>query len=124
MTKTKHDLIKQKLKPFRKQIDALDVELLALLGKRFSIVRRVAKVKIDNDIPAFLGDRVEQVRENAVAQGLKYGIDPQFIRTLYTLIIYQSCALEDTLKYEDKKKKAAPRTMPKKPKRAPKGKRA
>ncbi|MBI1214725.1 MAG: hypothetical protein GC185_02775 [Alphaproteobacteria bacterium] len=113
--------IAKKLKPFRKEIDKLDAELMKLLGKRFGIVRKVAKVKIEHDIPSFLGGRVDEVRENAVAHGLKYGIDPQFVRTMYTLMIYQSCALEDSLKHEakqkasGKKKKAPEKKTAKKP---------
>lgn len=105
MKESSDDFIKKALKPYRGEIDAIDDELLKLLGKRFGIVRKVAKVKIKHDIPSFLGDRVAEVKNRAAAQGPKYGIDPEFLRTLYTLIIYQSCALEDTLKHEAKQKK-------------------
>lgn len=107
MKKSSPDFIKKTLKPFRNEIDKLDDQILKLLGKRFGVVKKVAKVKIKHDIPAFLGDRVAQVRERAAAQGPKYGIDPEFLRTLYTLIIYQSCATEDLIKYETKQKKKA-----------------
>ena len=106
MKESNDDFIKAQLKPFRGQIDKLDDQILKLLGKRFDVVRKVAKVKIKHDIPSFLGDRVAQVKDRAAAQGPKYGIDPEFLRTLYTLIIYQSCALEDTLKHEHKQKKS------------------
>jgi chorismate mutase-like protein len=119
MKESNPEFIKQKLKPFRRQIDKLDVQLVRLLGRRFDIVRKVAKVKIAHDIPAFLGGRVDEVRENAVTQGLKYGIDPQFLRTVYTLMIYQSCALEDTLKQAAAQGKKAPKAKTvKKPKKA------
>lgn len=107
MKNSSPEFIKKTLKPFRKEIDEIDDQILKLLGKRFSIVRKVAKVKIKHDIPAFLGDRVAEVRERAAENGKKYGIDPQFLRTLYTLIIYQSCATEDLIKFEAKQKKKA-----------------
>jgi chorismate mutase-like protein len=107
MKKSSPDFIKKTLKPYRNQIDRLVDQILKLLGQRFGVVRKVAKVKIKHDIPAFLGDRVAQVKERAAAQGPKYGIDPEFLRTLYTLIIYQSCATEDLIKYETKQKKKA-----------------
>lgn len=107
MKKSSPDFIKTTLKPFRKEIDSIDDQILKLLGKRFGVVRKVAKVKIKHDIPAFLGDRVAQVKERAAAQGPKYGIDPEFLRTLYTLIIYQSCATEDLMKHAAKTKKKA-----------------
>ena len=107
MKKSSPDFIKETLKPFRKEIDDLDDQILKLLGKRFDVVRKVAKVKIKHDIPAFLGDRVTQVRERAATNGLKYGIDPDFMRTLYTFIIYQSCAIEDLMKSGAAQKKKA-----------------
>ena len=106
MKESNDDFIKAQLKPFRAEIDKLDDQILKLLGKRFDVVKKVAKVKIKHDIPSFLGDRVKQVKDRAAAQGPKYGIDPEFLRTLYTLIIYQSCALEDTMKADEKSKKA------------------
>lgn len=105
MNKNSPDFIKKVLKPFRKEIDSIDDQILKLLGKRFDVVKKVAKVKIKHDIPSFLGDRVNEVRERAAENGKKYGIDPQFLRTMYTLIIYQSCATEDLLKHEAKQKK-------------------
>ena len=44
---------------------------------------------------------VLQRAERAATNGLKYGIDPDFMRTLYTFIIYQSCAIEDLAKAEN-----------------------
>lgn len=95
------------LKKHRQKIDKIDAQLLKLLGDRFDVVRDVAKVKIKHDIPAFLGGRVNQVRNNAVKLGLIYGIDPDFVRTLYTMLIYQSCAEEEVLKHEALLAKAA-----------------
>jgi chorismate mutase-like protein len=102
--------IRKSLKPFRHQIDALDDKIVALLGERFDIVRKVAKIKAENDFPSYISDRVVQVRERNAKTGKKYGIDPEFVKMLYSLIIYQSCAVEDVIKYdlkERKKKKAA-----------------
>ena len=93
------------LKPYRKQIDDLDTEILKLLGKRFGIIRKVARTKIKYDLPSFLHDRVEEVRNTRVAQAKKYGIDPGFAYALYSAIIYTSCGLEDELKTKLTKKK-------------------
>lgn len=100
----KHLLAAEVLKKHRQKIDKIDVQLMKLLGARFGVVREVAKVKIAHDIPAFLGGRVNEVRNNAVAHGKKYGVDPDFVRTLYTMLIYQSCAEEEVLKHEAQQK--------------------
>lgn len=92
------------LKPYRLAIDRIDDKILKLLGDRFAIIRTVAGIKINNDFPAFIGDRVEQVRDRATAQAVQYGMDPDFIRTLYTVLIYQSCATEDLIKQAHRKK--------------------
>src|SRR5262245_45403683 len=99
--------VKKLLKPYRRKIDQLDDRILALLGQRFGVVKKVAAIKIKHDIPNYIGDRVEEVRNRAVAGGMKYGIDPGFMRTLYTMIIYQSCAVEELMKAKKRKKKKA-----------------
>lgn len=110
----KHLLAAEVLKKHRKKIDAIDVKLMKLLGERFGVVRDVAKVKIKHDIPAFLGGRVNEVRNNAVARGKKHGVDPDFVRTLYTMLIYQSCAEEEVLKHEAQLKSAKKKSVRKK----------
>jgi para-aminobenzoate synthetase len=92
------------LKPHRKQIDKLDNQILKLLGQRFDVVRKVAKIKAKHNLPSFLHGRVMEVRRNSVRLAKTYGIDPQFAYLLYSAIIYQSCAMEDELKAKQKKK--------------------
>lgn len=96
--------LKTTLKPFRIEIDRLDDEIMKLLKKRFGVVRKVARIKTKHDFPSYISDRVVQVRERNAVTAKKYGIDPDFIRMLYSLIIYQSCAEEDIIKYKTKKK--------------------
>ncbi|MBI3440380.1 MAG: chorismate mutase [Proteobacteria bacterium] len=92
------------LKPYRKQIDALDNRILKLLGQRFAIVRKVAKIKTEHNLPSFMYGRVMEVREKSVKLAKNYGIDPRFIYHLYSSIIYYSCAVEDAIKAKQKKK--------------------
>jgi chorismate mutase-like protein len=107
-----HDLpedLRRRLKPFRGRIDALDDRIMALLAKRFGIVRAVGELKAAHNFPSYISDRVVEVRERNAATGRKYGIDPDFVRMLYSLIIYQSCAEEDIIKHKRRKAAAAPR---------------
>jgi len=103
----KHRLAAEVLKKHRQKIDKIDAQLIKLLGQRFDVVRDVAKVKIKHDIPAFLGGRVNEVRNNAVARGKTHGVDADFVRTLYTMLIYQSCAEEEVLKHAAQQKSKA-----------------
>ena len=100
------DDLRAHLRPFRGKIDALDDKIMALLAKRFAIVRAVGELKAAHNFPSYISDRVVQVRERNAATGKKYGIDPDFVRMLYSLIIYQSCAEEDIIKHARRKKLA------------------
>lgn len=100
------DDLRAHLRPFRGKIDALDDKIMALLAKRFAIVRQVGELKAAHNFPSYISDRVVEVRERNAATGKKYGIDPDFVRMLYSLIIYQSCAEEDIIKHARRKKQA------------------
>ena len=107
MKESNQERAKKILKPYREQLDDLDNQILKLLGRRFGIIRKVAKIKTKYELPSFLHDRVEEVRNSRTALGKKYGINPQFVYALYSAIIYQSCGLEDEIKTKllGKKKK-------------------
>jgi chorismate mutase-like protein len=82
------------LEPLRDEIDALDDEIVALLARRQAIVGRVAELKRAHDIPVALEDRIEAVKRRNAANGAAWGLDPEFVRRLYQLIIDEACALE------------------------------
>lgn len=105
MKESSEQRIKRIMKPFREEIDNLDDQIMKLLGKRYGVIRKVAKFKHKNGLPSFFHDRVEEVRNRNVAAAKKYGIKPEFIHTLYSVIIYQSCGLEDEIKGQLAKKK-------------------
>ena len=105
MKESNQQRAKKILKPYREQLDDLDNQILKLLGKRFGIIRKVAQIKTKYDLPAFLLDRVEEVRNSRMILGKKYGINPQLVYMLYSAIIYQSCAEEDGIKTKLLKKK-------------------
>jgi chorismate mutase-like protein len=88
---------KQVLRPYRMHIDAIDHRIVDLIAERFAVVRRVAEVKHGYDIPAFIVDRVDEVRENAIRAGVKKGVDRDFLWSLYSLMIYHSCATEERI---------------------------
>jgi len=85
------------LEDFRRQIDAIDDRLLALLGERFAVVREVAAYKAPRGIPAIIPERVSEVRERCAAEGLRHGLDPDLVRRLYDLLIGEACRLEEAL---------------------------
>jgi chorismate mutase-like protein len=91
------------LKPYRERIDALDEKLVDLLVEREQIIREVAELKAAHDIPAVLPDRVDEVRERAVARAVEKGADENYIREIYKKIISLSCDLEEQRAQKEKR---------------------
>ncbi|HEY0836924.1 MAG TPA: chorismate mutase [Azospirillum sp.] len=85
------------LAPLRAEIDAIDAELVALLGRRFGVVRRVAAVKHRHGLPAVLPERIDEVKRQAAAWGEAVGLDPGFVAGLYQMIIDEACRTEEHL---------------------------
>lgn len=94
----------KELEDFRKEIDALDKELVKMLGKRQAIVSQVALYKHARGIPAILQDRIDEVRNNAAEEGKQYGLDPDYTARLWQMMIDEACRLEQ--EYFDQQKKA------------------
>jgi chorismate mutase-like protein len=85
----------QFLAELRKEIDAVDEEIVTLLAKRMVIVHRVSDVKLEHGIPSYLPERIAAVLEKRAAQGETMGLDGDFVRSLYRVIIDEACRLED-----------------------------
>ncbi|HPF78378.1 MAG TPA: chorismate mutase [Alphaproteobacteria bacterium] len=86
------------LEPYRQRIDALDDKLVDLLVERAKIIAEVAEIKAENNIPAVLQDRVDEVRERAVKRAVEQGADEHYMREIYTTIIRLSCEMEENHK--------------------------
>ncbi len=87
----------EQLAAYRARIDILDDAIVDLLVERTDIVTEVAALKAQQNIPAILQDRIDEVRERCAERGAAKGVDPEFIRRLYTLIIAQACDLEEEI---------------------------
>lgn len=94
------------LKPYREKIDSLDDAIVDLLAERMSVVREVAALKTREGIPAILPDRVEVVRGRCVDRAAKAGMDPDIVRTLYTLLIEHCCHVEDEFIRKNRRRSA------------------
>jgi isochorismate pyruvate lyase len=75
------------LAPYRAKLDALDAQIVALLGERFGIIRDVAKLKAEHGIAPILPDRVEEVVSHARVKAEKAGVDPALVEKIYRIII-------------------------------------
>jgi len=93
--KLTQDEEKALLTPYRAKIDALDAQIVALLGERFGVIRDVAKLKAEHGIAPLLPDRVEQVVQHAREKAEKAGVDPNLVEQIYRIIIDTACKEEE-----------------------------
>jgi chorismate mutase len=85
------------LEEHRQKIDFIDDRIIDLLAERMDVIRAVAKLKAENDIPAVLPDRVEEVIARCAARAETRHVDPELARLLYTLIVDHACAAEEEI---------------------------
>jgi 4-amino-4-deoxychorismate mutase len=85
------------LQPFRERLDALDDQIVALLGERFEVCREIAAYKQQHDVPMMQPDRVKQVRERYAERAALAGLPSGFIAGFFELLIDATCRVEDEL---------------------------
>ena len=85
------------LRALRERIDALDQRIIDLLAERLRIAQEVAACKHQHGIAVRLPDRIEAVLDRCAAAGAARGLDPRYVRALWTAIIEGTCRLEERL---------------------------
>ncbi|MBS1910793.1 MAG: chorismate mutase [Bacteroidetes bacterium] len=92
---------------YRHQIDALDAALIRTLGERFELCRKIAEFKKEAFVPMMQPGRVEEVKRRCARLGAEHGVNPQLVVEMYTLIIGESCRVEDEIIGTPEKQQAA-----------------
>jgi chorismate mutase-like protein len=85
------------LETLRREIEAIDDKLVAQLGQRFAVIRKVAAYKRERGIPAVLPDRIEAVKSRCAALAATHDLDDEFVRSLYDMIVGAACRLEEDI---------------------------
>lgn len=85
------------LEVYRGALNRIDGEIIALLGERYAVCRDVAAYKKANGIPMMQPQRVEEVKERCARLASERGVNRDFARQLYTLIIDEACRMEDDI---------------------------
>jgi chorismate mutase len=83
------------LAPLRREIDAVDEQILALISRRFEIVRRVARAKAEHGIAPLLQDRIDIVVGRARKAAEAGAFDPAVAESIYRALIEAAIALEE-----------------------------
>jgi isochorismate pyruvate lyase len=79
----------------RVQIDRLDRQLIALLAERAGYIDRAAQLKPAEGLPARIGARVSEVKNNVRAEAVAKGLDPDLAEGLWSQLIDWSIAREE-----------------------------
>jgi chorismate mutase len=72
----------------REEIDLLDLELLRLLNERARIVLEIAEIKKTNNLPAYDGEREQQVLQRMCRQN-KGPLEGESVVTLFHALIHE-----------------------------------
>jgi chorismate mutase len=67
------------------------------LRRRLDICSDVARYKLAQSIPMMQPARIGVVTERAVKYGEEHQVSPQYLKSLFELIIEESCRLEDLI---------------------------
>ena len=77
------------LDDWRRQIDALDTELLRLLNQRAAIACEIASIKVASGLPAYDGNRERQVLARVVEKNTG-PLDSQSVTDIFAAIIRET----------------------------------
>jgi chorismate mutase len=89
------DSQRSELEALRSELDGIDVHFRETLKNRIECCIRIAEYKKDHDVPMMQPHRIGIVQDRAAAFAKATGIDPGFMRGLYSMIINETCRIED-----------------------------
>ena len=101
-----------KLEDIRKDIDAVDKQLVPLLGERMECSLKVAEIKKAENLPIYHPGREKEILDRVESTGGKYG---SYIKNIYQSIMTVSRALQNDTLFKDssfsEKLRAVPESM-------------
>ena len=80
------------LRQLRAQIDVLDENLVFTLASRMRVSRSIGDLKKENSVAIVQPGRWDAVLEKVAASAKGYGIDPEFVKSVFNLIHEASVA--------------------------------
>ena len=87
----------QTLEEYRREVDALDNELVAVLARRVRLIEEIARFKRREGIPMMQHGRVAAVLARCGNLAGQHGIPPGLVTRIYEIIIEESCRIEDAI---------------------------
>lgn len=78
------------LDDYRRDIDALDTELMELLARRMAVAREIGRVKQGRGIPVMQPKRYKALIEKRISESERLKLDPDFVRGILAAIHEES----------------------------------
>jgi chorismate mutase-like protein len=78
----------------RREIDEIDAAILALLGRRMAVCRRVARVKAGSGVGVIQPARVREVLATRRAWAGEHGVDPAFADQIFRVLLAETHRIE------------------------------
>ena len=91
------EVTNHELEGLRARLDDIDERLLDTLRQRIECCVAIAHVKRAHDVPMMQPHRIGLVHRRAAAYADAHGIDGDFLRRLYDLVIEETCRVEDAV---------------------------
>jgi 4-amino-4-deoxychorismate mutase len=85
------------LQSLRDELDRIDGALLDTLRARLELCCRIGELKRAHAIPMMQPARIGVVQQRAAAYAAVHRMNPVFLRSLYDLVIAETCRLEDDI---------------------------
>ncbi|MGH7245954.1 MAG: chorismate mutase [Candidatus Levyibacteriota bacterium] len=76
----------KKIDVLRKDIDRIDRNIIKLLAKRIILVKKIGKIKKENEMKIFDSRRWVEVMEKVLTHSEEHGVEKKFTLSLYKLI--------------------------------------
>lgn len=91
----------ERLASLRRELDSVDHRLRDALRARLDVCEEIGRLKRDHDIAVMQPARVGEVTRGARDFAERNGMSPDYLESLYELIIAETCRVEDTLVASD-----------------------
>lgn len=82
---------------WRDSLNIIDESIIALLGQRYKICRKVGELKKQNSIPMMQYNRVEEVINRCILLGKEADVPENLTKQIYTLIIDKACEIQTNI---------------------------
>ena len=80
---------------WRKQIDALDNEIISLLAKRMDIVEKIGKYKKENNMPLMDNNRWQLLTQQLLHKAEKLNLSTELVKDIYDQIHKHAMRIEE-----------------------------